>query len=209
MIHEENFYMVTLQDLTCHPISDGVTWFFTKNIEDFQKKWTALEENADRIKKFLQSKAGKLVTDYHKVFDDEEINIVQSDKITIYDEKFFSMENIYFQIKNAIGFKDNLHAEKINLRFKWIRFKKKYLRVAEVEAFGLSNYYCSHGQENFSAAKCIGNPVMEKIGEKNFKSICYLTDKFFKNEQELLTDTKKFIVTKKELDILFNNFTNC
>lgn len=225
MDHEENLYMITLYDLSCHPIEDGVIWFFTNDIEDFQKRWMALETDENRIERFLRSKAGELVTDYHKTDNDEEINIVQSDKATIYDEKFFSLENIYFKITSATGIKTCLHADKINLHFKWLRFKKNFMRIANVEAFGLTEYYNHKNKNNFIAAECWSNPIMERVGEKNFdgelsetsdffaensfKSICYLTNRFFKNEKELLRDTKKFIVTKRELDVLFDNFTGC
>lgn len=225
---EQELYKVTLYDLTCHPICDGVALFFTKDIEDFQKRWIKCGAGEGRIERFLRSKTGELVTDYHETFNDEELNIVQHDSCSIYDEKDFMLGNIYFKIRNAIGYPSWLHADRIELKFKWIRFKEIFYRVAKAKAEGLTEYYLrKNGKYDFQIAECVGNPVMERLPsdktferfvysenvkdfeENSFESICYLLDRYFANENALLRDTRKFLVTKRELEVLFKNFTNC
>ena len=178
------------------------------------------------MERFLRSKAGELVTDWYS--DDPDLNIVQKDICTIYDEKDFMLGNIYFKIRNAIGYPSWLHADKVELKFKWIRFKETFYRVAKVKVEGLTEYYLlKNGKYDFQIAECAGNPVMERLpsdktferftysenvkdfAENSFVSICYLLDRYFDNENALLRDTRKFLVTKRELEVLFDNFTNC
>ena len=226
MKFEQELYKITLYDLTCHPICDGVTLFFTEDIEDFQKRWIKCGADKGRIERFLRSKSGELVTDWYSA--DPDLNIVQKDICTIYDEKEFMLGNVYFKIKNAIGYPSWLHADKIELKFKWIKFKDNFYRIAKVKVKGLTKYYLNKdGKYDFEIAECEGNPVMERLpsnktferfiysdnvedfAENSFVSICYLWDRCFINEKALLRDTRKFIVTKRELDVLFENFTNC
>lgn len=226
MPHEEDWYMVTLYDLTCHPTADWTISFFTEDIEDFQNRWFKLEADEDMKERFLRSKSGTFETDYYGV-KEAELDIVQRDRVTIYDEKEFTLSNIYFWIENAVGFKSHLHADEIELRFKWIRFKNKFVRVAEVRGSGLTDHLYIDGKDKFSAAKCWGNSVMERLGDKNldndcalhdspkffaensFVSICYLPSKFFRNERKLLNDTRKFVLSKRDLLVLFQDFTSC
>ena len=224
---EQELYKVTLYDLTCHPIVDGTICFFTEDIEDFQKRWIKCGASEGRVERFLRSKAGELVTDYY-FSDDSDLNIVQHDTCIIYDEKEFTLGNIYFKIRNAIDYPSWLHADKVELKFKWIRFKETFYRVAKVKAEGLTEYYLlKDGKYDFQIAECVGNPVMERLpsdktferfiysenvkdfAENGFVSICYLLDRYFANENALLRDTRKFLVTKRELEVLFENFTNC
>ena len=226
MPHAEDWYMVTLYDKTCHPTADWTINFFTEDIEDFQSRWLKLETDEGRKERFLRSKSGTFETDYYGV-KDAELNIVQRDRATIYDAKEFSMNNIYFWIENAVGFRSHLHADAIELQFKWIRFKSKFARVAKVKVSGLTHHLYIDGKHKFSATKCWSNPVMERLGDKNFDkdyglcdspekfaensfvSICYLPNFFFKSERKLLNDTYKFVVGKRDLLVLFQDFTCC
>ena len=100
--------------------------------------------------------------------------------------------------------------------------------MAKVKAEGLTEYYLVKNRKyDFQIAECEGNPVMERLpsdktferfiysenvkdfAENSFVSICYLLDRYFANENALLRDTRKFLVTKRELEVLFENFTNC
>ena len=226
MAHEADWYMVTLYDKTCHPTADWTINFFTEDIEDFQSRWLKLESDEDRKERFLRSKSGIFETDYYSV-KEVELDIVQRDRVTIYDEKEFILRNIYFGIENAVGFKSYLRADEIELQFKWIRFKNKFVRVAKVKVLGLTDHLYLDGKHKFSGAKCWSNPVMERLGDRNFDndysrhdspeifaensfvSICYLPDFFFKSESKLLNDTYKFIVSKRDLLVLFQDFTSC
>lgn len=226
MPHEEDWYMITLYDLTCHPTADWTINFFTEDIDDFQRRWLKLEKDEARKERFLRSKSGTFETDYYGV-KDTELDIVQKDSATVYDEKEFNLSNTYFWIENAMSFKSHLHADAIKLQFKWIRFKSKFARVAKVKVEGLTDHLYMDGEHKFSAAKCWSNPVMERLGDKNFDddcglhdspedfaensfvSICYLPSMFFRNEKKLLNDTLKFVLSKRDLLVLFQDFTSC
>lgn len=225
---EQELYKVTLYDLWCHPIADGTEPFFTEDIEDFQKRWIKCGAGAGRVERFLRSKAGELVTDWYS--DDHDLNIVQKDLCTIYDEKDFMLGNVYFWISNAIGFRDWLHADRIEFCFKWIRFKQEYLRMARVKVQGLTECFYDRDKRccEFSPAECECNLVMERLpsenkfdpyvqrsyksedfAENSFISICYLLDRYFANEKALIQDMRKFLVTKRELNVLFREFIGC
>ena len=226
---EKELYKITLYDLWCHPIADGTEVFFTEDIDDFQKRWIKCGADQGRIERFLRSKKGELVTDYHGTDNDAELNIVQHDICTIYDEKEFILGNVYFWIKNAIGFGNWLHADKINFCFKWIRFKQDFLRIANVKVLGLTECFYDNGKKciEYSPAECECNPVMEILpsektfdisrrsynpidfAENSYVSICYLFDRYFSSEKKLIKDTRNFLVTKRELDVLFKNFIGC
>ena len=223
MLHEEDWYMVTLYDMRCHPTADWTINFFTEDIEDFQSRWFKLETDEGRKERFLRSKSGTFEMDYYGV-KDAELDIVQQDRATIYNEKVFTLSNTYFWIENAVGFRSYLHADDVELRFKWIRFKNKFARVAKVKVEGLTEFDDKH---KFRAAKCWSNQIMERLGDKNFDkdydpcdspekfaensfvSICYLPSMFFDSERKLLKDTRKFIASKRYLRDLFQDFTSC
>ena len=217
--------MITLHDKTCHPTDDWTINFFTEDIEDFQSRWFKLETDEGRKERFLRSKSGTFETDYYGV-KEAELDMVQQDRATIYDEKRFTMSNVYFRIENAVGFisyRSYLHADEMELRFKWIRFKKNFARVAKVKVEGLTEF---DGKHKFIAARCCSNQIMERLGDKNFDknydpcdspekfaensfvSICYLPNRFFDSERKLLEDTRKFVVSKRDLLVLFQGFTS-
>ena len=139
MVQEADWYMVTLYDMTCHPTADWTINFFTEDIEDFQSRWLKLETDEGRKERFLRSKFGTFETDYYGV-KEAELDIVQQYRATIYDEKKFTLSNTYFWIENAIGFRSHLHADAIELQFKWIRFKSKFARVTKVKVSGLTHH---------------------------------------------------------------------
>ena len=81
-------YKITLYDYNCNPICDGTIYFFTEDIENFQKRWFRLlgDHDEERKERFLRSKAGEIVTDYYS--DSPELNIVQQDDISGAKERF-------------------------------------------------------------------------------------------------------------------------
>ena len=111
--------MVTLYDLTCHPTVDWTINFFTEDTEDFQSRWFKLEKDENRKERSLRSKSGIFETDYYGV-KVTELDIVRRDRVTIYDEKEFTLGNTYFWIENAVGFRSHLFIWRL------LKFKLKY-----------------------------------------------------------------------------------
>ena len=211
-------YKITLYDCNCCPVSDGTVSFFADDIEDFQKKWLALENDNDRKERFLRSKAGKIVTDYYS--DSPELNIVQFDNDMIYGEKEIVLENAVFDAFNAYGCSEKYHVARWNICFKWIRFKNEYFRIASYKAEGV----CEYDQilKRWDSASCYGNPVLKNVieyepenindspelsafSENCIETICFLTNKIFKNEQDMQKDISHFKITEDVMDRLFSD----
>jgi hypothetical protein len=102
--------------------------------------------------------------------------------------------------------------------------------VTKVKALGLTECFYEKKKDcySFTPAKCECNPVMEKLpsdktfdigqysynaadfSENSFESICYLLDIYFsKKERAFIQDMRNFLVTKRELNVLFRDFMGC
>ncbi len=155
MEHRE-MYRITLYDDNSSPIADGTVSFFTDDIEDFQERWFALDQDEDKKDRFLRSKAGELVTDYYS--DREELNIVQNDNAGIYKEKEVVLYNKNFDVCNVYDWPYSFHAEKIVLSFRWIVFREKYYRIVQYKAEGI--YEIDTNGLNHTV-ECRGNRIIE------------------------------------------------
>lgn len=211
-------YKITLFDCNCISFCSGVAYFFAEDIEDFQKRWLALEEDNNRKERFLRSKAGEIVTDYYS--DAPELNIVQQDSETVFGEKESTLENVTFEAFNVHDFPTKFHIDKWEIYFKWIRFKNEYFRIASYKAMGVCMY--DDFLNRWENAVCYGNPVLENVtvyepedinerpgssafAENSIETICFLTNRIFGNEQELQEDISNFKVTEEVMDALFQD----
>lgn len=148
-------YKITLYDLNCSPLADGPISFFTEDIDDFQNRWFALEDSVDRKNKFLQSKEGKIVTEWYS--DEEEYNIVQEDEVTIYGEKEVVLSKKEFEVESAYY---SFYAEHIAILFRWIKFKNRYYRIANYRADGI----CEVDYRGLNhTVECKGNHIVENV----------------------------------------------
>lgn len=228
-------YKIQLYDYNSEPIFDEIAIFFAEDIEDFQEKWFALEEEKERKERFLRSKAGEIVIDYYSnapelnvvQYDAELNNIVQYDNGKDYGEKDVKLEDITFESRNAYDWPSKFHVNRWSIHFRWIAFRNEYYRIASYLAEGVCMIDTMFQKGKLRAVKCFGNPVLlndiayapkyslwvdEKdwpnpsysdFNDNKLQTICYLHNKSFEDEKELLEDMENFKVTEEVLDWLF------
>lgn len=218
-------YKITLYNLNCSPVCDGTVNFFTEDIEDFQERWFKKNISDDKKDAFLRSKAGEIVTDWYS--DSPEYNIVQYDEdAVVYGEKTVNLEDVTFDVHNAYGCTEKYHVNHWTIHFKWIRFGKEYFRIASYKADGVCMYY--DWIDRWEDVTCWGNeiidnkvifepvyPIREKdkwpnpgfddFEENCLETICYITNRYLKNEQDLKEDMDRFEVTDEVMDWLFRD----
>ncbi|MCH5194113.1 MAG: hypothetical protein J1F11_09140 [Oscillospiraceae bacterium] len=212
-------YKITLFDETFPSGCSGVVCFFTEDIEDFQKRWLKAGDISDEQKdRFIRSKEGEIVTDYYS--DDPELNIVQQDTGAVYGEKEVTIEDVTFEAFNAYNCSETYHVDRWDIHFKWIRFGNEYYRIASYNANGVCQY--DDHLDRWEHVTCYGNPVLENdvvyelenrddrpeikaYAENCIRTVCFLTNWVFENEQSAKENIDSFKVTDEVMDRLFSD----
>lgn len=187
------FYKITLNDWNCSPIADGLAEFFTEDIERFEKLWLASGNIPEELaRKFARSKNGECVTDWYS--DDPEYNIVQKGRADIYAEKECRLRDIRCASWNAYGWPSRYAIQDWHVRFLWIGFQERHLRLAEWTARNVMRYneFCDMWEQ----AWCDGNPVLALSGD-TLETICHLRCGRFEDEAELREDVRTFALTEE------------
>ena len=220
-------YKITLYDMNRNPIADGTACFFTEDIDDFERRWTVLETDKDRIDRFLRSKEGEIISDFW--LHGEEYNIVQEDNhAKIFYEKQFLLENVTFEAANFYDCKTKFHVNRWNCTFRWIRFKDEFIRIVSFTASGVCRWH-NIFEDRLDAVSCYGNLVLEnivkyspcyngqnpieKLPDPSFEdfsgnsiaTICWLESLYFKTQKSMETDWRNFRITKKVMNQMFAN----
>lgn len=185
-------YKIQLFDNNSNPWFDEIAIFFAEDIEDFQEKWFTLEKEKDR-----------------------------------YGEKDVRLEDVTFEARNAYDWPSKFHVNRWSIHFRWIAFQNEYYRIASYVAEGVCMIDTMFQKGKLRAVKCFGNPVLQNdiayepqyslwVDEKDWpnpsysdfddnklQTICYLHNRTFQDEKELLEDMENFKVTDEVLDWLF------
>lgn len=151
-------YKITLYDNNCCPIADGVTYFFTDNLDEFEQNWrpSAYEE---QWKRYERSKAGEVVTDYYS--DSPELNIVQEDKnAEILFEKEIVIHDKLFTLLNAYRWESEIYAEETRIVFRGIKFKEKCYLIGSYKMKGVCEKDFFSKEERYRYIEVYGNPVI-------------------------------------------------
>lgn len=180
-------YMITHYDFNCCPLADGVARFFAEDIDEFEKQWIRLGVEESLLEKFRLSKAGACVTDWYS--DDPAYNIVQKDPETAFGEKQVQLGSRQVILRNAYGWESPCRLNSLDIRFRWIRFKDWFYRIASFKAEDLE----VKGFKGWNKPTCWGNPVLLVDGS-HVESICYLLSEEFDNEEALKKDMNAFTV---------------
>lgn len=185
-------YKITLYDYNCSPIADGVTSFFVDEIEEFEKHW--LEERfveKERKERYLRSKNGEIVTDYHT--NNEEYNIVQKDKTMILSERQYLFFDKVYRLSNFYGDKSYIYAKHGTIQLRYIKFKNKYYLIGKYCLKGVCREQDLIGVENrWVTCSTYGNPIFKEKHTKidiwtdreGQRRRDYSTDKFEEDEIE-------------------------
>jgi hypothetical protein len=158
MSRKNEMYMITLYDKACSSLADGTVEFFTDDIEDFERRWFALESDENLKGRYLQSKSGEIVADWYS--DQEELNIYQKDTATIYDEQEIRLNKVTYDPEFCPIDAKSIYAENLSASFRWIGFKGKFYRIAKFKADGVCELD-TLGRGCNETVYCHGNNVLE------------------------------------------------
>lgn len=114
-------YHIQLYDYNCSPICDGVIRFFTDDLASFERNWIPLMKGEDdaRVKRYVRSKAGEMVTDYYS--DDPKLNIVQEKDVDIIAERTYTETDVTKIIYNVYRLSSTYHMDRITYHIRFIR----------------------------------------------------------------------------------------
>lgn len=151
-------YKITLYDNNCCPIADGVTCFFTDNLDEFEKNWRP-HAHEEQWKRYERSKAGEIVTDYYS--DSPDLNIVQEDKeAEILFEKELVIKDKLFTLLNAYRWESEIFAEETRIVFRGIKFKEECYLIGSYKMKGVCEKDFFSKEEKYNHIAVYGNPVI-------------------------------------------------
>ena len=129
-------YKIILYDQNCCPISDGTTFWFVDNLEEFEKNWLPLQckRNMSTIERYYRSKFGEVVTDYYS--DSEELNIVQLVECEILQEKTFEYTNKEVILENVYRWDSKILFDKLKIVLRVQSCIDKYYLVGQYFGYG-------------------------------------------------------------------------
>ena len=233
-IEETNMYKVVLYDVNTTAFVTSAINYYTDDIEDFQNRWFALEENENSHACFLRSKAGEYASniynitheEYQKLQDNEkeqydEYNMVQySENCKCVFQQTVNFENLEAIVTNGFGCETKYYMKDIAITYKYICFNDKYVKIAKFKAKGVcSDSVCV--SEGYVNPMLFGNRVIEISDtlELPYKSqdksvydevtaelIAYKELEVFETFAEAQENWLISLVTDSELDILFQDF---
>lgn len=153
-------YKITLYDNNCNPICDGVTQFFTEDIEEFERRWGLLVTK-EQLERFQRSKDGELVSDYYN--NRPEDNIVQVDeRATVLFEDKMQFSNRTFVLYNTYGFDMRMYAKEAYIKYRGLQFKGEYFLVGSYQLKGVCREgYIDENIEHYETIRQWGNPICD------------------------------------------------
>lgn len=155
-------YKITLFDYCLPSVCSGTTSFFADDIEQFQRDWFALETDKERKKRFLQSKSGKIVTDYYS--DDESLNIVQrDDNARVLAEETVRKKDTTIELVNGYNCTGEIRVADLQVIWRYILFRGKCHLIGSYKMKGVCAPY---GNGVYSDQTCYGNAVLRFGGRE-------------------------------------------
>jgi hypothetical protein len=152
-------YKVTLWDRCIVACCSGTISFYVDDIDRFQKEWFELESNEDQKKRFLESKAGKVVTDYYS--DSQELNIVQEDpNARVYFERDFVLEDRWYELHNAYRWPAMVYIKRLKIHAVYVKYEDTYKKLMTYSIEGIA----SEGMIEdcaYARTRCWGNHVLK------------------------------------------------
>lgn len=212
-------YKITLYDYNLPPFVSGTAEFYTEDIQKFRREWLELEDNKNRIDRFLRSLNGEIVTDYYS--DDAELNIVQEDKkARIFGEEEICYKDKVFTLENGYSWTGRIKVKTASFHIKRFQFRRQYVIAG---CYKLSGVAEERDVDYYDRQEVYGNPVLRteyysrnpydsyrSIQDKelqdfrdfsNFErdtieSICYIVLKEFRSLEEM----QRYQIKKRDLE---------
>lgn len=222
-VRKNRMYKVTLFDISSYPTSNRVISFYTDDINDFEKHFVSLCKNdKDRVKRFRRSKAGECISDGY--MNIPAYNMVQEDPAAEFPyEKPATLHDVTFFATNAYGWQEQYHVDDWYCTFRWIRYRKKFIRVVSFRAVGVCMI---RDDGSLKDVTCFGNPVLinhpkyiveynrgvpvtdhplthEDFAGNIIETFCWLPGERFNTELDAEDDFRSFEVTEEIMDRMF------
>lgn len=164
-------YKITLMDDTSVSCTSFTVSVFCEELEQFEKEWTKLETDQDRIERFRRSKAGEVVTDFYKTNNDAALNIVQQDPgAEVVQELTVEESDKEYTVLNAYGWPSKLYVDHAFFHIRYVRFQNAFLKLSSYRLTGI----CKSGfdEGTYTDVTCWGNKFLnsETCGERMAKS---------------------------------------
>lgn len=211
-------YKITLFDMNCDSVCSGVAEFFVDELKEFESSWLESKKVEDtRKNRYLESKKGKIVTDYYS--NDGEYNIVQFDEnAKIIGEKDYIFHDRTFILRNFYQFESLIYAKKSKITLRTIYFNRSFYLIGKYRLDGVCQKakLLGYSADGWCPREAYGNPIhnisiskMDHwINEEGLKRYDWSKDKFSNDFIEtycwvtLGSSSEKDSFDINELDIL-------
>jgi hypothetical protein len=204
-------YHIQLMDYNCAGCSSGVTNVFVEDIDQFAQQYLRLEDDEERVERFLRSKAGEMVTDYYS--DSPELNIVQKVAVTELGHDIRWRRDQTIGVPNGFGWPSDYFFEVLRFDIRWIRYKNQILKLVKPSGEGLCEI-SSFEKGQYCKINVYGNPFWRYFCEPDTPHTSKSVESYrltlleayvwqvverFETEEELARDQKRVWLSKRQI----------
>lgn len=219
-------YKLTFWDCNIQSCRSGTVSVFVDSLEEFEKCWIpkmVKHKESESVERYFKSKKGELITDYYKTDNDEELNIVQEDRLAkVLRHRNYVRKNTSVNITNGYGYSLKYYFKELKLHIRYIKYNGGYYKVASFDATGGCYKF-----DGYNQLKNWGNPFIQinndniyyhlsPADRKNVSKVIYEKDranlfvwrmlKQYNSLDDLLEDAKESKrLTNDELDSLLSD----
>lgn len=208
---KEKLFFIQLYDYNYPTCVSGTTKVFAEDIEDFAKHYLSLEEDEDRKERFLRSKSGEIITDYHS--NDPTLNIVRQIEVENLGYRLQEKNERNVVVLNGYGEEVDYYFDQLLFAIRWMKWKNKYYKL--VKPYGLG--CCKRSWYPLTPWRRVtidGNPFWlyeEASGIKELEetydgfketflmSYVWQVADIFETKEELQKDKERNWLTKKQI----------
>ena len=207
-----DIYKIQLFDYNCVACTSGITEVYTDDIEDFAKLYTIMAKNdPERIERFLESKSGKIVSDYYN--DGPEFNIVNKLQAENIFSKILIKKDLTVMMENAYGFKTPYHFDSVDFLINYSKIGDLYYKLVIPFCKGCSLFF----QKKHRKVNVYGNPFwiidndkapyssekQDDFSDAYLKSYVYQVARKFDDMELVAEDIRKSDFENSELNNIF------
>lgn len=214
-------YKIVVRDYNSPAFVTSCVSYYADDIEEFQRRWFALEIFEARKERFLKSKSGVYESDVPFIDEDGSFDMVQtaSDYECLF-EKTVELKNQEVIVRNGFDWETLFCIDNLKIFYRYIRFKGAILKIGRFEIKGVCEKDAS-GEGGFVRVDVWGNRVIEMsetshlpyrsadkstYSEVIANSIAYKELNEFDSEFGAGFDWGRNVVDKEDLNCMFSDF---